>query len=148
MGCSTSDLGSKAALTAPKSNFRFTPESGLRSDIAPCPKSANSGHPPYRHNAADPRFYEFESQGFESLRARHSSPSACSLSELLRVLLRQRRSWVRISLAQVPTVRLTLSPYLTYLVPLIGFASGVFRENAQVVRPEGDARASYREDIQ
>src|SRR5258705_11846784 len=32
--------GSKAALTAPKSNFRFTPESGLRSDIAPCPKSA------------------------------------------------------------------------------------------------------------
>src|SRR5258705_6660520 len=33
--------GSKAALTAPKSNFRFTPESGLRSDIAPCPKSAN-----------------------------------------------------------------------------------------------------------
>jgi hypothetical protein len=35
--------GSKAALTAPKSNFRFTPESGLRSDIAPCPKSAISG---------------------------------------------------------------------------------------------------------
>src|SRR5216684_8226077 len=35
--------GSKAALTAPKSNFRFTPESGLRSDIAPCPKSATTG---------------------------------------------------------------------------------------------------------
>src|SRR5207247_2960436 len=34
--------GSKAALTAPKSNFRFTPEGGLRSDIAPCPKSADS----------------------------------------------------------------------------------------------------------
>src|SRR5947207_14545525 len=34
--------GSKAALTAPKSNFRFTPESGLRSDIAPSPKSAIS----------------------------------------------------------------------------------------------------------
>src|SRR5258706_15462830 len=33
--------GSKAALTAPKSNFRFTPESGLRSDIAPCPKSCH-----------------------------------------------------------------------------------------------------------
>ena len=33
-------VGSKAALTAPKSNFRFTPDSGLRSDIAPCPKSA------------------------------------------------------------------------------------------------------------
>src|SRR6266699_2319907 len=32
--------GSKAALTAPKSNFRFTPKSGPRSDIAPCPKSA------------------------------------------------------------------------------------------------------------
>jgi hypothetical protein len=36
--------GSKAALTAPKSNFRFTPESGLNSDIAPCPKSARFGH--------------------------------------------------------------------------------------------------------
>src|SRR6266436_5627663 len=35
--------GSKAALTAPKSDFRFTPESGLRSDIAPCPKSAANG---------------------------------------------------------------------------------------------------------
>ncbi len=34
-------IGSKAALTAPKSNFRLTPESGLRSDIAPCPKSAH-----------------------------------------------------------------------------------------------------------
>jgi hypothetical protein len=32
----------KAALTAPKSNFRFTPESGLNSDIAPCPKSADT----------------------------------------------------------------------------------------------------------
>ena len=32
---------------------------------------ANSGHPPYRHNAADPRFYEFGSQEFESLQARH-----------------------------------------------------------------------------
>ncbi len=41
----TSDVrsGSKAALTAPKSNFRFTPESGLRSDIVPCPKSARNG---------------------------------------------------------------------------------------------------------
>src|SRR5260370_901796 len=36
--------GSKAALTAPKSNFRFTPESGLKSDIAPCPKSATRRH--------------------------------------------------------------------------------------------------------
>jgi hypothetical protein len=35
--------GSKADLTAPKSNFRFTPESGLKSDIAPCPGSATSG---------------------------------------------------------------------------------------------------------
>ena len=34
-----SEMGPKAALTAPKSDFRFTPESGLRSDIAPCPKS-------------------------------------------------------------------------------------------------------------
>jgi hypothetical protein len=36
-------VGSKAALTAPKTDFRFTPESGLKSDIAPCPKSANTG---------------------------------------------------------------------------------------------------------
>src|SRR5882757_9479767 len=36
-------VGSKADLTAPKSNFRFTPESRLNSDIAPCPKSAMNG---------------------------------------------------------------------------------------------------------
>jgi hypothetical protein len=30
-------------LTAPKSNFRFTPESGLKSDIAPCPFRASNG---------------------------------------------------------------------------------------------------------
>src|SRR5712671_2137181 len=36
-------FGSKAALTAPKSDFRFTPESGLNSDIAPCPFRANNG---------------------------------------------------------------------------------------------------------
>jgi hypothetical protein len=35
--------GSKAALTAPKSNFRFTPDSGLNSDTAPCPFRANNG---------------------------------------------------------------------------------------------------------
>src|SRR5258705_7269401 len=34
----------KADLTAPKSNFRFTPESGLKSDIAPCPSCAKPGH--------------------------------------------------------------------------------------------------------
>src|SRR5437762_6581738 len=45
--------GSKAALTAPKSNVRFTPESGLRSDIAPCPKSANSDAS-HRINLASP----------------------------------------------------------------------------------------------
>jgi hypothetical protein len=33
--------GSKADLTAPKSDFRYTPESRLKSDIAPCPKSAD-----------------------------------------------------------------------------------------------------------
>jgi hypothetical protein len=36
-------VGSKAALTAPKSNFRFAPEGGLKSDITPCPKRANKG---------------------------------------------------------------------------------------------------------
>ena len=35
--------GSKGDLTAPKSNFRCTPESGLKSDIPPCPKSAMNG---------------------------------------------------------------------------------------------------------
>jgi hypothetical protein len=39
-----SPLGPKAAVTAPKSNFRFTPESGLNLDIAPCPKSARNGN--------------------------------------------------------------------------------------------------------
>jgi hypothetical protein len=34
---------SKADLAGPKSDFRFTPESGLKSDIATCPKSPNSG---------------------------------------------------------------------------------------------------------
>ena len=33
--------GSKADLTAPKSNFRFTPESGLKSDIAARPVCAD-----------------------------------------------------------------------------------------------------------
>jgi hypothetical protein len=32
---------SKADLAGPKSDFRFTPESGLKSDIATCPKSAD-----------------------------------------------------------------------------------------------------------
>jgi hypothetical protein len=35
--------GSKAALTAPKSDFRFPSESGLNSDIAACPKGASNG---------------------------------------------------------------------------------------------------------
>jgi hypothetical protein len=35
-------LGSKADLTTPKSDFRYTPESGLKTDIAPCPKSADT----------------------------------------------------------------------------------------------------------
>jgi hypothetical protein len=33
--------GSSTDLMVPKSNFRSTPESGLKSDIALCPKSAN-----------------------------------------------------------------------------------------------------------
>jgi hypothetical protein len=43
MGGVFTQAGSKADLTAPKSNFSFTPESGLNSDIAPCPKGAKSG---------------------------------------------------------------------------------------------------------
>jgi hypothetical protein len=37
----------KADLTARKSNFRFTPESGLRADIAPCLFRAKNGSRPY-----------------------------------------------------------------------------------------------------
>jgi hypothetical protein len=33
--------GSTTDLTALKADFRFTPESRLRADIAPCPKSAD-----------------------------------------------------------------------------------------------------------
>jgi hypothetical protein len=36
-------VGSTADLTAPKTKFRFAPESGLNSDITSCPKIANSG---------------------------------------------------------------------------------------------------------
>src|SRR6267154_2451915 len=35
--------GSKAALPTPKSNFRFTPESGLKTDIWPCQFRAMCG---------------------------------------------------------------------------------------------------------
>src|SRR6202022_1311096 len=35
-------VGSKAALTAPKSDFRFASEGGLNSDITPCRKGANA----------------------------------------------------------------------------------------------------------
>src|SRR5258705_12188973 len=38
-----SGLGQKAKYSSGADVFRFTPESGLKSDIAPCPKSANSG---------------------------------------------------------------------------------------------------------
>ncbi len=34
--------GSTTDLTAPKFDFRSSPKSGLKSDMAPCPKSANS----------------------------------------------------------------------------------------------------------
>jgi hypothetical protein len=36
-----SQLGSKAALTAPNSNFRFTPESELNSGVVPSSRSAD-----------------------------------------------------------------------------------------------------------
>jgi hypothetical protein len=35
--------GSEADLTAPKSDFRFAPDSGLNADIAACPKGAMNG---------------------------------------------------------------------------------------------------------
>src|SRR6478736_3242095 len=39
-----SGWGQKAKYTLRADVFRFTPESGLKSDIAPCPKSANRRH--------------------------------------------------------------------------------------------------------
>jgi len=36
-------IGSTTDLTALKPDFRFTPESRLRADIAPCPVRASSG---------------------------------------------------------------------------------------------------------
>src|SRR3981189_1346908 len=72
-------FGSKADLTAPKSNFRYTPQSGLRADIAPCPFRANSGlmHrnkiSPIRHLVAAAehrmRYHRIDrNRGFESRR--------------------------------------------------------------------------------
>ena len=43
LGAADVSHGSKADLTGPKSDFRFTLESGLKSDIAPCPFRANNG---------------------------------------------------------------------------------------------------------
>jgi hypothetical protein len=40
---SMSELGPFSEVELAGADFRFTPESGLKSDIAPCPKSANSG---------------------------------------------------------------------------------------------------------
>jgi hypothetical protein len=39
-----SETGQKAKYSLRADVFRFAPESGLKSDIAPCPKSAMSGH--------------------------------------------------------------------------------------------------------
>jgi hypothetical protein len=38
--------GSNPEIERVKADFRFTPESGPKSDIAPCPKSATSRHAP------------------------------------------------------------------------------------------------------
>ena len=48
-------LGPTTDLTAPKFDFRFTPESGLKSDIAPCPGCANNGlmHRSKHHRSFD-----------------------------------------------------------------------------------------------
>jgi len=45
--------GSRADLTGPQSDFRFTPESGLKSDIRPCPFRANSGSRVYGRIVAE-----------------------------------------------------------------------------------------------
>jgi hypothetical protein len=68
--------GSLPDFDASQQMVRFAPNNGHRERGTARPLSANSGHPPYRHNAAAPRFYEFGSQGFESLRARATSEFA------------------------------------------------------------------------
>jgi hypothetical protein len=47
--------GSEADLTAPKSNVRFTPESGLKADIASCPFCAISRCEQSQHNGLPSR---------------------------------------------------------------------------------------------
>ena len=56
----TSAMGQKAKYSLGVDVFRFTPESGLMSDIAPCPKSANFGSPkaPFISNAEPKRGIE------------------------------------------------------------------------------------------
>src|SRR2546423_1694607 len=46
-------VGSKADLMAPKSNFRFAPEGGLRADIASLPFRARTRHGSWQINWAE-----------------------------------------------------------------------------------------------
>jgi hypothetical protein len=49
-------VGSKAALTAPKSDFRFTPEGRLNSDIRRCPKGDTKRTSPHARSMVDGRY--------------------------------------------------------------------------------------------
>ena len=65
-----SQLGQKLPWTAPKSNFRYTPESGLNSDIWPCLFRAKNRHGPlFDHlvGAGEERRWNGEAEGLGGL---------------------------------------------------------------------------------
>jgi hypothetical protein len=72
-------FGSKTDLTAPKSNFRSTPESGLNSDIASCPDRASNG---LMHRNKR-RSYSITSSARPSSVAVISMPSALAVFRLI-----------------------------------------------------------------
>jgi hypothetical protein len=53
--------GSTTVFVAPKSHFRFAPDNGLMSDVAPLPKSANSGSSNISLGVAANRFFKDDS---------------------------------------------------------------------------------------
>jgi len=54
-------VGSKGDLTAPKFDFRSSPESGLKSDIGPCPVLHNKRHAGLDHAIAKGWLWKHES---------------------------------------------------------------------------------------
>src|SRR5258705_10591887 len=57
--CAKVSFGSSTDLTAPKFDFRSSTESGLKSDIGPCPVRATSGSEAARNHLCDGERYLF-----------------------------------------------------------------------------------------